>query len=184
MFGIGGGPSKQEKVAYQGLNQLSGFGASHGENDIANSEKWLNAILSGDRGAISTLLAPQISGIKQRGQNQLQTSSQFGNRSGGTNAGNQMSGDNITSQINDMIDQLTQGAIGESAQLGTNLTGQASGNYVNLFGEAKTMQEQEQARWNDIFKSVAQVASTVGGFFPSGSMGDKIFSGISAGMGG
>src|SRR5512146_1265269 len=103
MFGIGGGPSSQEKQAYGGLNSLTGFQSSHGQNDIAGAEKWIQALLSGDRSKTSELLAPQISDLKSRAGQQLMTNAQFGNRSGGTNASNQMTEDNVNSQINRMI---------------------------------------------------------------------------------
>jgi hypothetical protein len=166
MFGIGGGASSQEKQAYGNLNSLAGFDSSHGQSDIGLGEDWMRAILSGDP-KTSKLLAPMISGIKNRSQEKLQTASQFGDRSGGTNAGLQQTGDHIDSQINEMIDSLTQGAIGGITSLGTNLVGQGAQNYGQLFGEAKTMQDQELARWNDIFKSISDTASgalTGGGF--------------------
>lgn len=181
MFGLGFGPSSQEKQAYGGLNTLSGFTSSHGQNDTALAEKWIQALLGGDRSKTSELLAPQISDLKSRGQQQIQTNSQFGNRSGGTNASSQMTQDNINSQIDRMISGLTSGAIGEAGSLGTNLLGQAGGNYANLFGEAKTMQDQELARWNDIFNSISQVATAAGGFFPAGSTASKVSNTIGAG---
>lgn len=181
MFGLGGGPSLREKQAYGGLNSLTGFESSHGQNDIAGAEKWIQALLSGDRSKTSELLAPQISDMKARAGQQLMTNSQFGNRSGGTNASNQLTQDDVTSQIDRMISNLTSGAIGESASLGTNLVGQAGGNYGQLFGEAKTMQDQELERWNDIFNSISQVATAAGGFFPAGSTASKVFNTIGAG---
>ncbi len=158
MFGIGGGPSKQEKQAYGGLNVLSGFTSSHGQNDVSDAENFWRSILKGGPEAYK-VLAPQISAIKERGQQGIQTASQFGNRSGGTNAGNQMTEDKINSGINSMVDTLTGEAGSQLGSMGMRLTGQAGSNYANLFGEAKTMQEQEQARWNDIFNSIGQIAS-------------------------
>jgi hypothetical protein len=167
MFGIGMGASTQEKQAYGNLNNLAGFDSSHGQGDVSLGEDWMRGILSGDPAKISKLLGPQIAGIKNRSQQKLQTASQFGDRSGGTNAGLQQTGDDIDSQINDMIATLTKGAIGGITSLGTDLVGQGAQNYGQAFGEAKTMQDQELARWNDIFKSISDTASgalTGGGF--------------------
>lgn len=177
MFGIGLGPDANEKQAYGGLKTLSGFTSTQGQNDIALANKWIQALLGGDRSKTMELLAPQISDLKSRGQQQIQTQSQFGNRGGGTNASNQMVEDNMTSGINRMISELTSGALGEAGSLGTNLLGQAGGDYTNLFGEAKTMHDQNAAKWGDIFKSISGIASTVAPFFKAGSLGDKIFSG-------
>jgi hypothetical protein len=177
MFGIGMGPSSQEKQAYGGLNNLAGFDSSHGQGDVSLGEDWMRGILSGDPAKISKLLGPQIAGIKNRSQQKLQTASQFGDRSGGTNAGLQQTGDNIDSQINGMIDSLTQGAVGGITSLGENLVGQGAQNYGQAFGEAQTMQQQEQQRWGDIFNSISGIVGTVGGFFPGGGKLNKIFTG-------
>lgn len=162
-FGIGLGPDSREKQAYGGLNTLSGFTSTQGQNDIGLANKWISALLGGDRSKTMELLAPQISDMKARAGQQLLTNSQFGNRSGGTNASNQLTEDNVTSQIDRMISGLTSGAIGEAGSLGTSLLGQAGGNYANLFGEAKTMHDQNAAKWNDIFKSIGQIATGVMG---------------------
>jgi hypothetical protein len=163
MFGIGMGASNQEKQAYGNLNNLAGFDSSHGQGDISLGEDWMRGILSGDPSKISKILGPQIAGIKNRSQQSLQTASQFGDRSGGTNAGLQMTGDNIDSQINGMIDSLTQGAVGGITSLGANLVGQGAQNYGQVFNEANTMQQQEQARWNDIFNSISGVVGAAAG---------------------
>lgn len=163
-FGIGLGPDSREKQAYGGLNTLSGFTSSHGQNDTALAEKWIQALLGGDRSKTSELLAPQISDLKSRAGQQLMTNAQFGNRSGGTNASSQMTQDNINSQIDRMISELTSGAIGEAGSLGTNLLGQAGGNYANLFGEAKVMHDQDAARMQGLFKSIGDIAGIASGF--------------------
>jgi hypothetical protein len=159
MFGIGMGPSSQEKQAYGNLNSLAGFGSQHGQNDISQAESFYSSILSGDRGKQAQVLAPEISTLKSQAQQRKNTGAEFGNRSGGTNASMQLVDDNVHSDINRMVDSLLSGSAGALASIGENQTGQASGNYAQVFGEATTMQQQEQAKWNDIFKSISDVAT-------------------------
>jgi hypothetical protein len=184
MFGIGMGPSSQEKQAYGNLNSLAGFGSQHGQNDISQAESFFSSILSGDRGKQAQVLGPEIDTLKGQAQQRKNTLAEFGNRSGGTNASSQLVDDTVHGDINRMIDNLLGGAAGGLASIGENQTAQASGNYAQVFGEATTMQKQEQAKWNDIFKSIGDVAGTVAGFGPAGGMLDKIGSGIQSGLGG
>jgi hypothetical protein len=157
------GPSSGEKQAYGNLNNLAGFDSSHGQGDISIGEDWMRGILSGDPAKISKLLGPQIAGIKNRSQQSLQTASQFGDRSGGTNAGIQQTGDHISSAIDGMVDELTQGAVGGITSLGTNLVAQGAQNYGQVFNEAHTLQQQEQQRWGDIFNSISGVVGAAAG---------------------
>lgn len=136
MFSGGGGPSSDQKKAWGQLSNIAGFGSSHGQNDIGLAEKWISGLLGGDRSKTSELLAPQISDLKSRGQQQIQTQSQFGNRSGGTNAANQMTQDNINSQIDRMISELTSGAIGQAANMGQSLLGIGTGAASAYGGQA------------------------------------------------
>jgi hypothetical protein len=182
-FGIGAGPSSQEKQAYGGLNVLTGFQSSHGQNDVSDAENFWRSILKGGPEAYK-VLAPQISAIKQRGQQQINTASQFGNRSGGTNAGNQMTEDNINSGVNSMIDSLTGEAGSALGQMGMGLTGQAGPNYGQLFKESAYMQQQEQAKWNDIFKSIGNVAGMVAGFPGIGGNVSQVLKGVQGGLSG
>lgn len=173
------GPSREEKQAYGGLNSLTGFASSHGQGDISTAEDFWRSILEGGDKA-AKVLAPEISGIKERGQQKKQTAAQFGTRSGGTNASLQQTDDETTAAINRMVDELTGTAAGQLGSLGTSLTGMGFGGYENLFKEANVMQQQDAAKWGDIFKSISDIAGTAGGFFKAGSLGDKIFSGISS----
>ncbi|HEY6026262.1 MAG TPA: hypothetical protein VIV09_05115 [Pseudolabrys sp.] len=159
MFGIGMGPDSNEKQAYGGLKTLSGFSSSHGQNDITSAEDFWRGIMSGDPTKINAILAPQIKGIRERGQQQIQTASQFGDRSGGTNAGLQMVQDKTASAINEMIDELTGKGAEVMGNLGLGLTGQGMSGYGQLFKEAQVMHDQNAAKWGDIFKSISDVAT-------------------------
>jgi hypothetical protein len=163
MFGIGMGPSSNEKQAYGSLASLGGFASHHGQGDISAFEDFYRGIMSGDPTKINTILAPQMKGIRERGQQKIMTASQFGDRSGGTNASLQQTQDQTTSAINEMIDELTAHGADALGSMGANLTGQAGSDFVNQFGEAKTMQEQDQAKWADIFNSISGVVGAVAG---------------------
>jgi hypothetical protein len=163
MFGVGFGPSKNEKSNYNALSGFAGFAGGHGEKDIGTAEDWMQGILSGDPAKISKLLGPQIKGIQDRAQQTKQTAAEFGNRSGGTNASMQMVDDNVHSDINSMIDSLTGGAVSQIGSMGQNLLGMGMQGEHAAFGDAKTMQEQEQAKWKDIFDSISGVVGAVAG---------------------
>lgn len=90
-----------------------GFGDTRAASDFERT------LLSGDPTAIGRVLGPQISAINKQGNEAIQTRSQFGNRSGGTNAANQQSMDEQRANVERMISQLTGGAAGELATIGT-----------------------------------------------------------------
>jgi hypothetical protein len=163
MFGIDMGPSSGEQGATNALTGASGFATSQGENLLTNSSDLINALLRGDTAKISQLLAPQISAIQGQGQQAKATSSQFGTRSGGQASYGQTIDDKSRAAVNDMVSNLTSGAIGEGASLGSNLLGQGMGGYTNVFGQQQEMQQQRASKWNDLFKSVLSAIPIPGG---------------------
>lgn len=100
------------------LSSLSGSTASEGLSDVGTSGNFFRSILNG---SATKVLAPQISSIQKQGQQKLQTLSQFGNRSGGTNAAAQTAGDTTLSSINDLIASLTGTAAGALGSEGSGL---------------------------------------------------------------
>jgi hypothetical protein len=162
-FGIGFGPSGNEKTQYSDIAALSNFATSQGEGDILASDNFWKAILSGDMGQISKVLGPEMSAVNKQGQQAKKTASEFGNRGGGTNAFMQTTDDTTRSSIDSMISKLTgtaAGALGSSGSglLSTGLSGHEAG-----FNAATTMQKQNQAKWEDIFNSISQIVSGVAG---------------------
>ena len=103
--------------------QVAGFGTSVGEGDINAASGFYNDLLSGNQAKEAQVLAPEISGVQQRGQQQIQTAGEFGNRSGGTNASAQNNIDSQRSEVNDMIAKLTGGAASGLAGIGTSTLG-------------------------------------------------------------
>ncbi len=119
--------------------------------------------MSGDMSKISSVLAPQISAVNQQTQQRKQTNSQFNNRGGGTNATNQSLDDNALSSIRSMVSDLTGKAATNLGNMGENLlnTGLAGGEAA--FGASKTIHDQNQAKWADIFNSIQTVIAGAAG---------------------
>jgi hypothetical protein len=152
MFGIDMGPSQGETGATNALQGGAAFATSQGENLLGNSSAFINALLSGDTSKISQLLAPQIGAIQGQANQAKATSAQFGTRSGGQAAYGQTIDDKARASVNDMVSNLTSGAISEGASLGSNLLGQGMGGFEGVFNQQNTMQNQRASKWNDIFK--------------------------------
>lgn len=163
MFGLDMGPSSGETGATNALTGESGFAGSVGEGLIGNSAALINAILSGNQGDIAKLLAPQISEISKRANEKTQTNAEFANRSGGTNASNQNTMDTARAWVNDLISNLTKGAIGAGASLGSDLLGKSMSGWGNVFDQNAYEQHQRASRWNDIFKGISSVAGGIAG---------------------
>lgn len=104
-------------AASKSLINTGSVATGAGLGDVNDASKFYRGIMGGD----TSVIAPQISAIQKQGSQALQTASQFGNRSGGTNATVQMSQDSTRASINDLIAQLTGTGASTLATLGTNL---------------------------------------------------------------
>lgn len=184
MFGVDMGPSSGETGATNSLNGLSGFAGSVGKGLLSDSSAFISALLSGDPGKISKILAPEISGISKQANEKTQTNAQFAGRSGGVNASNQNTMDAVRAGVNDLISGLTKSAIGAGASLGSNLLGKSMSGYNDVFSQNLTEQQQRAAKWNDIMSSIGQTAGAIGGMFPAGSSFGKDLSSFGSEFGG
>jgi hypothetical protein len=121
---------------------------SQGQNLMSGAGNWLSSLMSGDTAKTAKLLAPQIAGQQKQAQQAKQAISQFGNRSGGTNAKAQTIDDTTRGNIGNMISQLTSGAVSGAGTMGQGLidTGmQALNSQVNF-------SQDQMANWaNSIF---------------------------------
>jgi len=162
-FGVGMGPSSEEKGMGKFFTDLSTYGTQQGKTDIGQAENFWSSILSGDMNRISQVLGPEFSAINKQAQQRKMTTSQFGNRGGGTNAVMQSLDDNTTSAIHSMISDLTSKAATGLTGIGQNLlsTGVESGG--EAFGIDKTLHDQNAAKWGDIFKSIETIAAGAAG---------------------
>ena len=137
---------------------IMGFGTARGEGDIGAASDFYRTLLGGNSAAEAKLLAPQIKTMQDQAQQKIDTANQFGDRSGGTNAGNQMTLDNARGNIDNMISQLTGGAAGGLANLGTSTLG--LGLRANEIQSQEAQQKLENER-NSIFgKGIGDFAST------------------------
>ena len=162
-FGIDMAPSGQEQSQYGALTGASGFATGLGESDLSASSKFMQAILSGDASKISQALAPQISSAKTSAAQTQKTNAEMGNRSGGTAASNNAASDKVHSDITDLIGGLTGNAASSLGSQGSGLLGQGMEGEEAGFGEAKTMQQQRAAKWNDLFNSIGSTFGAVAG---------------------
>jgi hypothetical protein len=160
-FGIGLGPSKQEKNEFGAMGNLANFATSSGESDISTADNFWKSILSGDPSKISQVLGPQTSAINKQAQEQKKTASEFGTRSGGTNAAQQMAGDQVRTTYDTMVSGLTGQAAGALGASGSSLLAAGLSGHEAAFSEADTLHQQSMAKLNDIFKSIAETAGAV-----------------------
>lgn len=177
-FGIGQGPSREQKQQYGIMTGVENFGISAGEKATGKSLDFWSAILSGDPMAISKVMGPTFSAINQQGQQQKKTASEFGTRSGGTAALMNAVDDRTLSSIRGLLANLTGTAAGQLGSMGESLigAGTTAGGYA--MSEADRMQQENAAKWNDIFNSIASIAGTAGGFGKAGGLFNKILTGV------
>lgn len=159
MFGVGEGPSSQENQQYANLTSAGSFATGTGESDLTASSKFMHAILSGDSTAISQAFAPQIGAAKTSAQQNAKTTSEFGNRGGGTNASSAAASDKAHSDITSLIGGGTSSAATSLGSEGSGLLGMGIGADTSAFDEAKQIQSQKAAKWDDIFKSAVAVGA-------------------------
>ena len=179
-FGIGLGPSKEQKAQYGDLANLANFSTGRGEGDIAQADNFWKSILSGDPMKISQVLGPETSAINNQAQEAKKTASEFHNRGGGTNAGMQMAGDEVRKRYDTLLSGLTTGAAGALESSGHNLLGVGVNAHEGAFGEASTIQNLRQQKISDLFKSITSVAASIFGG-PGGLFGGATKAGAAAG---
>ncbi len=146
------GNSSVNKAA-TGLTSTGSQLTGAGQADTGAASNFFQNILNG---GASKVLAPQISSIQKQGQQQLQTLSQFGNRSGGTNAAAQQVGSNTNANINDLIASLTGSSAQSLGSLGTNLLNIGSND--TLGGAQLTLQN--KSMFDQLLASIGQGAGS------------------------
>jgi len=165
-FGIGMGPSKGETTAATNTGNLANWTTSEGEGDTSLADNFWKGILSGNQQTISTLLGPQINAITGGAQQSKNTTAQFSNRSGGTNASIQATTDNTRGAIQNLVGNTTAAAVTQLGSSGSSLLGQGLQGDQASFGEQNTIQQQRSAQISDIFGSITSLA---GSLFGAGS---------------
>ncbi len=155
--------------------QLAGFASGLGQKNLAQSSKFFSDILSGDPTKQAQVLAPEISTVQGQKQQQLKGMAEFGNRSGGTNAAAQMTGDTARASINNMIAGLLGTSASSLASTGSNLLNTGLG---AIGQQAQLSQEQMQNWANSILGR-----GITGGIGAAESMGLGAAGGALAGTG-
>jgi hypothetical protein len=168
-FGLGQGPSSEEKQQFRSLAGAANFATGQGEGDILSADKFWQSILSGDPSQISKVLGPLTSGINKQGQQAKKTAAEFGNRGGGTNAAMQMEDTNTRTAYDSLVSDLTGKAASALGASGSSLLAAGVSAHEGAFSEANTIQQQRAAQLDDIFKSITQIAGAFVGGFGGGS---------------
>ena len=156
-FGIGEGPSSGETSQAGALGNLGNFATSTGMGDVSKASDFWNAILSGDQTQLSRVLGPAYTNINQRAGQELKTLSEFGTRSGGTAAQQQEIGESERQQASALEGGLLGTAASTLGGLGSSLLSTGLSAHEAAFSAEQTIQQQKQAKLNDIFKSIADV---------------------------
>lgn len=166
IFGLGGSSSKTDRsheleswgnlknIMYQ-THKAGQDQTAEGTKGLSSAADYFKALMSGDSAKMSQVLAPQISIIKGQNQQRLNTTAQFGNRSGGTNASMQQGTEAAHKSIQELFDMLGPEAAKEFAgisgiqeQLGQGSTSEsiaASSALGNQTGEQRQQDIQNEA---------------------------------------
>jgi hypothetical protein len=129
LFGIGGSAAKTDRTQQLGnwgtLSNLTqtntNIGTSNvgaGTGNVNSGTNYFQSLLSNKPGAVAQAVAPQVSAITGQAQQQRQQASEFGNRSGGTNAGQQAVTSQTSGEIGNLINSLIPGAASNLEQTG------------------------------------------------------------------
>jgi len=162
-FGIGEGPSSQEKQQYGALGSLASFATNLGEKDLSLSSDYFSDLLSGDPTKVARAAGPQIGAINKQAQEERKTLAELGGRGGGTGASLIRADDATRSRYDALVSELRGGAAGALGAMGGSALATGAAGHESAFSMAKIIHDQRLAKWNDIFKSISQVASAVFG---------------------
>ena len=113
--GFLGGSNPTLNAGIKQAGQVAGYGTTKGEGLTTAAGDFFTGLLSGNPAQTAKLLAPQIKAQQDQAQQMKNTSAQFANRSGGTNARNQSIDDATRGKISSMISDLTGKAATASA---------------------------------------------------------------------
>lgn len=186
LFGIGGSAAKTDRnnqlASWGSLSSLTnqnqtigGQNVAAGEGNVGTGTSFFQSLLSNKPGAVAQAVQPQVSALTGQAQQQRQQQAEFGNRAGGTNAGQQATTAQTSGEISTLINSLIPGAATQLTQTGlqqenlglsalSNAT-TAAGTLGSLTGNARNLdvatQQAQQSGLADIFSSAGQTA--VGG---------------------
>lgn len=178
LFG-GSNPTLSKDINQFG--QIGSFATGLGEKNLSQSSDFMSSILSGSQSKIGKVLGPEISNIKGQGMQSKLSTSQFGNRGGGTNASMQMADDTSRASINNMISSLLGTSASGLASSGSSLLGQG----MSATSQEASLSQQQMQNWaNSILgKGITSGVSTAESFGLSKlGMGTKAGGGSNNGL--
>ena len=146
------------------------FGTDLGKKNLNQASGFDSSLLSGDPNAIGKLLGPEFSTIQKQGQQQLDTNSEFHNRSGGTNASNQTNIDSQRAEVEKLISELTGKALTNETGIGEHaLDTGLSANAQQAQESALRQQEQQQSLLGGLLSGgIGALAGSAASFLPFG----------------
>lgn len=145
-----GDPAAKEQKQFGGL---ANWGIGEGEGDTTAASTYFNNLLTDPTKA----LAPEIAADNGQIEQQRLTNSEFGNRSGGTNASTQAAEGAGRGDIIKLMAGEQGKAAGELGTLGTTLTGQGAG----ALGDEANLAETRRSQVNNDVSNVAQGAADI-----------------------
>lgn len=178
LFGLGGSASGTDRGTELGawgtLSDLSNFGKNKGEKAIGQASTYWSDILSGDPTKTAQAIAPQSKIIAGQAEQQRKTTSEFGNRSGGTNAANQMIDTNSAAAIQNLINSLIPQAASHLENIGGMELNLGAGTAATLGNQTERSREFDIQQENQTGAGISQLLK--------GGIG-SIFEGLSGGGG-
>src|SRR6185437_11209281 len=172
-FGIGQGPSGDEKRQFGEIRSLANFATGTGEKDIGAASNFWQSILSGDPSKTASVLGPEISGMNKQNQQKKKTTAEFGNRGGGTNASMQAEDESTRGAYNSILSSLTGSAASNLGSMGGGLLSTGLAAHGEAFDMSRVIHDQNEDKWKDLFKSIGDTLGTVGSFLP-GKLGQYL----------
>ena len=176
LFGIGGSSTKTDRgnqlSSWGDLSSLTnatsaagGKGVAAGQQGLGQAQSYFSSLLSNEPGKVAQAVSPQVSAITGQAQQTRQTASEFGNRSGGTNAIQAAQPAQESAQVTNLINTLIpQAATNEAnvassqGNLGATLYGQAGSTAGTLGTLTEGAREVDIQQQNQLGQSAGQLA--------------------------
>lgn len=171
----------QELNQWGNLSDIAGFGKKKGESNINQASTFYSDILSGDPTKQAAAIAPETATIEGQAEQQKKTSSEFGNRSGGTNATNQMIDTNAKSSVNDLINKLLTTSASSLTSIGENELSLGETAAGTLASDTETSRQFDKQQENQMGSGIAGllkggIGSVFEGLAGGGGAGDVLSS--------
>lgn len=161
LFGLGGSASGTDRgtqlSSWGTLGDLSQYGKNQGEKNTNQASTYWSDILSGDPTKTAQAIAPQAKVINQQAEQQRLTTSQFGNRSGGTNASNQMIDTNSASAIQNLVNSLIPQAASNLESIGGMELGLGANTAQALAGDTERARETDIEQENKLGAGIGKL---------------------------